>query len=407
MTSDVIDKNPDVRNREKEVSSSLINTNKVGVEPTEEIANNRMESKLVENQVEKIPTNKEINYYSILSNFYQKHNPTKVGEVEKTLNKYKGNEVALFQKLSKKYNSLNPLDSTMATPPQEPVTSSISGLTNSPFNSTPQKPSSFGSNPSMMNSSGSFPTSSPFGMKANQDMGTPSVFANIGSPSFTQPKSVSPSPFGASSGPPPSESTSSFFQNNSTFNQSISQGIPVKSVTFGGKTPREILTAFYQKYNPTKVSEVDKLLNKYNGNEEQMFRNLAKKYNVDPSIFGLGTSMPCPSPSFGSSITSTATPFGQPSSFGANAPTSIGAVSNAQSGFGSISQSNQSSTGFGSFNSQTNASSGFGTQGVFSSPSASEAFGNMGGGLQSFGSANVTSPQGSFGSSTPFGAARR
>ena len=303
-----------------------------------------------------------------------------------------GNEVALFQKLSKKYNSLNPLDSTMATPPQEPVTSSISGLTNSPFNSTPQKPSSFGSNPSMMNSSGSFPTSSPFGMKANQDMGTPSVFAKIRSPSFTQPKSVSPSPFGASSGPPPSESTSSFFQNNSTFNQSISQGIPVKSVTFGGKTPREILTAFYQKYNPTKVSVVDKLLNKYNGNEEQMFRNLAKKYNVDPSIFGLG---------------STATPFGQPSSFGSNAPTSIGAVFNAQSGFGSISKSNQSSTGSGSFNSKTNASSGFGTQGVFSSPSASEAFGNMGGGLQSFGSTNVTSPQFSFGSSTTFGAARR
>merc|ERR1712238_529739 len=141
------------------------------------------------------------------------------------------------------------------------------------------------------------------------DMGTPSVFAKIRSPSFTQPKSVSPYPFGASSGFPPSESTSSFIQNNSTFNQSISQGIPVKSVTFGGKNPREILTAFYQEYNPTKVSEVDKLLNKYNGNEEQMFRNLAKKYNVDPSIFGPGTSMPRPSPSFGSSITSTATPF--------------------------------------------------------------------------------------------------
>ena len=100
MKSDVIDKNTDVSNREKKVSFSLINTNKVGVEPTEQIANNRMESKLVENQVEKIPTNKEINYYSILSNFYQKHNPTKVGEVEKTLNKYKVSSINFSLKLS-------------------------------------------------------------------------------------------------------------------------------------------------------------------------------------------------------------------------------------------------------------------------------------------------------------------
>jgi hypothetical protein len=46
---------------------------------------------------------------------------------------------------------------------------------------------------------------------------------------------------------------------------------------FNGRPPRDLLLQFYQEKNPSKVSEVDKVLEKYRGNEETLFRNLAKK----------------------------------------------------------------------------------------------------------------------------------
>jgi len=61
----------------------------------------------------------------------------------------------------------------------------------------------------------------------------------------------------------------------------------VDSKLFAGKTAREMLTEFYERNNPQKVNDVEKLLNKYKGNEEQMFRNLALKYNLKPTEFGL------------------------------------------------------------------------------------------------------------------------
>jgi hypothetical protein len=50
---------------------------------------------------------------------------------------------------------------------------------------------------------------------------------------------------------------------------------------------KERLMEFYKKYNPTKVDEVESLLEKYSGQETELFSRLAKKYNVDPSTFGL------------------------------------------------------------------------------------------------------------------------
>jgi hypothetical protein len=55
---------------------------------------------------------------------------------------------------------------------------------------------------------------------------------------------------------------------------------------------RDMLLEFYQTHNPTKVNEIDKVLAKYAGKEELMFRTLAEKYNVDPSIFGLAKQAP-------------------------------------------------------------------------------------------------------------------
>lgn len=47
---------------------------------------------------------------------------------------------------------------------------------------------------------------------------------------------------------------------------------------------RKLLVPFYKKHNPSKLGEVDKLLDKYKGNEEQMLRNVAYKYQVDATV---------------------------------------------------------------------------------------------------------------------------
>ena len=52
---------------------------------------------------------------------------------------------------------------------------------------------------------------------------------------------------------------------------------------------RDKLQEFYQTYNPKKLTEIDKVLEMYAGKGEQLFLNLAKKYNVHPSIFGIAT----------------------------------------------------------------------------------------------------------------------
>ncbi|CAM9514950.1 unnamed protein product [Pylaiella littoralis] len=45
--------------------------------------------------------------------------------------------------------------------------------------------------------------------------------------------------------------------------------------------PRASLTKFYQKHNPTKMRDVDKLMKKYKGRYAEMFQRLDAKYNTD------------------------------------------------------------------------------------------------------------------------------
>jgi density-regulated protein DRP1 len=47
-------------------------------------------------------------------------------------------------------------------------------------------------------------------------------------------------------------------------------------------TTKERLTAFYEKYQSDKVSEVPNLLEKYAGNEDKLFLALVKKYGAEP-----------------------------------------------------------------------------------------------------------------------------
>lgn len=160
-----------------------------------------------------------------------------------------------------------------------------------------------------------------------------------------------------------------------------------------------MLTSFYQQKNPSKVAEVDKLLAKYQGKEEQMFRNLAKKYMLDPSVFGLPSapptgafgSPPAPGPtSFGqaSTLGGGASPFGQSAGFGQSK--GFGGVSSGQT-FGSGISSGAGGSTFGSLAQSSNPSPFGASTGGFGSPAP--AF-------------NASSPMG-FGGGSPFGAPRR
>ena len=245
-----------------------------------------------------------------------------------------------------------------APPPFGTSNPAIGSATQSPFGGAPAAPFS-----SSMNSS------TPFG-SSSQGLGNPtaSPFGQSAPPASPFGQNAQPvaSPFGTATAP--------------SFGSTA-----VGGATFGGKTAREILFAFYQQRNPSKISEVDKLLTKYAGKEEQLLRNLAKKYNLDPSLFGLSAA---PTSAFGAS-----SPIGQSGAFGQAAPTPAGggfggvAPSSGFTSFGQTSQTNPG--GFGTLSSGN--STGFGS----STPApAGNSFGNNTG----FGASPAA---------TPFGAARR
>ncbi len=338
-----------------------------------------------------------IDYKSVLTQFYTNHNASKVGEVAKTLQKYRGHEKELFAKLAKKYNVQNPLEQTStpstfgASPASSPLPSGTFGTplaaptaspfvatnlststTKSPFGSAPTSASTpFGGSTS---SSGPFSGTTPtlgFGQTTTSPFGQQSK--SIATTPFGQAPTPAATPFGQS--PTPAAPGVSPFGGGTSAASSAAK-------TFGGKTAREILTAFYQQRNPSKLSEIDKLLAKYAGKEESLLRNLAKKYNLDPSYFGLSAASQVPAtPGFGS-----ASALGQPAQFGQ--ASSMG----GSGGFGSFAAA--PSTGFGSFaqSAQASSSTGFGAA---TTPSPG-GFGSMGGAAGFGGS-----------SSTPFGSARR
>ena len=167
-----------------------------------------------------------------------------------------------------------------------------------------------------------------------------------------------------------------------------------------------MLSSFYREKNPGKLAEVDKLLAKYNGNEEQMFRNLAKKYQLDPSVFGVSAGPPPATGGFGSPQ---AAGFGQQSTLGGG-PSPFG---QSASGFGQTPSQpfgggpSAGSTPSHTFGSDANSSFGgasFGSLAHAPSPSpfGGAPTGGFGAPQQGFGA-----PAGGFSSPTPFGAPRR
>jgi Ca2+-binding EF-hand superfamily protein len=401
-------------------------------------------------------------YESILTSFYQKHNPTKIGEVKKTLEKFQGRESVLFEKLANKYKVPNPLEGTAKTaatggssalsgfgnlgsnsaPSAQPHSSGFGtttglasspspfasssgttsqqnpGVASSPFGSSASTSSSFGTtigkNPTPTSNTGMFssnpggfqqaPAQSPFGSSTpstnTSAFGISPSATNITAPSqspFGGGNVASSSPFGAAATTTGGLSSASPFGGTTT---PAPFGAPSPSPMqsnsqqmFNGRTARDLLLQFYQEKNPSKVAEVDKLLTKYRGNEEQMFRNLAKKYQLDCSVFGISSS--APNPGFGSPTVANPA-FGQASAMG-----------------GGSSPFGQSPGGFGQ------PSSIGGGSGMSGSSPVGHSFGSGStagfGGSSNFGSLAQTSPSPFGGQSSnapvfgspPFGAARR
>lgn len=344
-------------------------------------------------------------YDKILTDFYQKHNPAKVSEVSSNLAKYKGKEAEMFSKLAQKYNTKNPLEIDTS---QEVAQSSgtLGG-----FAST--RPGASKS-PSPFTPFTATQTSSPFGSKMDGDK-VKSSFSSLGAQASPTLGNASNSPFSLSSRTAPAApfggagfsnnsfgSTSApgagslFGQGSTTFSSSPLGSTRTSTVTsgpsnakFGGQRPRDILLSFYQTHNPSKLGEVDKTLAKYAGKEELMFLNLARKYNVDPAMFGVhaSTASAAPAAGFGCSTAPTlgsqtfpGSGFGT-ASFGS--PTLLGGGTSGSSGTGG-----SSTTGFGGF-----------------SVSSGATFGSLAAGNASPFSGAPSAPFG--GASTPFGAARR
>ena len=252
----------------------------------------------------------ENKYNRLLTEFYEKHNPQKVNEVSKTLEKYKGREEELFNKLAHKYSTANPL----ASPPEAasssmPTSFGFGGMTaslgvsKSPFG---------GENKSPFSSSGAATTASATSTSAfGGGAGDKSPFSSTTTPgpapamspfSSTSGNATfgmgtsgsSPSPFGAPASATPFSSSAATFGAGSTFGQGPAAA--PAAVKFGGRNPRDILVSFYQQHNPSKLNDIDKVLTKYAGKEEQLFLNLAKKYNLDPAMFGVSAPQPAAAP---------------------------------------------------------------------------------------------------------------
>ncbi|DAZ96744.1 TPA: hypothetical protein N0F65_012321 [Lagenidium giganteum] len=345
-------------------------------------------------------------YRKRLVEFYQKHNPAKLSEVDATLAKYKGKEDKLFHNLAVKYKT-GEAGTTTAPPSGSLFTSSPKpNPSASPFGN----PSSFASigSPAQQKPAG---TASAFGA-ANPGASPFGTSAFGGSPS-SAPSTSTGFGFGNPSSTPAFGSTGATAGNTSAFG-GFQQNAPAApafgapsafgtaaggfGAATGTENHRERLVKFYQQFNPDKLKDVDSTLEKYKGNEQRLFAMLEQKYLKKPaapaaggiggaSAFGGGFGATAPlgnaapafgsasalggtsAPAFGSSsaLGSTAAPFGTPSRLGG-----------ASGGFGAFSSpapaagASTPGTGFGAFSSQ---GASFGS----AAPSGGSGFGSFGG----------------------------
>eukprot|EP00931_Biecheleriopsis_adriatica_P102925 TRINITY_DN7782_c0_g1_i1.p1 TRINITY_DN7782_c0_g1~~TRINITY_DN7782_c0_g1_i1.p1 ORF type:complete len:2353 (-),score=629.77 TRINITY_DN7782_c0_g1_i1:22-7080(-) len=256
-------------------------------------------------------------YKDRMVKIYQQHNPSKVGEIDTLMGKYVGQEHTMYLKICKKYN----------VPPEPEIKaggapSSGGGL----FGSAPsgvamgggfgmQSSGGFGGMQSSGSSSpfggaaqgglfGGGASSSGFGGASSSGFGASSSGGGLfggaassggfGGGGFGAPATAgafgapaSSSPFGAPAG-------GSFGAPASGGGLFGGGGMPAAS-PFGASTAapaggsealvnevRQKVTQIYQQFNPTKLGEVESLLAKYRGKEQELYLKVCKKYNVNP-----------------------------------------------------------------------------------------------------------------------------
>ncbi|CAH0482672.1 unnamed protein product [Peronospora belbahrii] len=292
-------------------------------------------------------------YKALLETFYKVHNPSNAdaGVIEKALTAYKGREEDLFAQLFSTY-----------------VPHSTPDAVKKYINGGPVPPKSESVAAGSKSSAPVAAAKSPFGDSATAQL----------------------SPFGASSsafglGPTASKSINFGGFGSTT---TISSSTPSTTTTPFGKSAvdyRQKLVEFYQKHNPGKLSSVDSTLQKYKGNEEKLFQNLAAKYKVNDAHGGV--TVPPASPAVQPATpNAAASPFARlvsvqqslsqqhlrlaqlrppaSSPFGAASQTSSGFSSAGRSGFGSGFQSTSVTTpAFGAPSSFGATASGFGASG--------------------------------------------
>lgn len=309
----------------------------------------------------------------------------------------------------------------------QPAFGSVSATTSSPFSAIPK-----------LGGSSSAPSPSPFAPSSSIPFGSHAGSLSSKSPFGSQAGGQSSaSPFGSQPDPGLSSTTpfgtESFTPFGSPGPSTIQSGVQPQQL-FNGKPARELLIQFYQEMNPSKLSKVDEVLQKYKGKEEDMFRKIAhqvssflhsaaldlatscldalkhvfrpfgSQYKVDPSKFGLSNAAPAsfgpttPVPAFGqsSSIGGVSSPFsqggrgfGQPSALGGGTANSFASAgSSGGPTFGSGASAGFGAASFGSL-AQSSPS-------TFGAPSIGFVGGAAGG---------LGSPTTGFGS--PFGAPRR
>jgi hypothetical protein len=196
-------------------------------------------------------------YKARLTAFYAKYNPEKISSVDKTLAAYAGREEEMFTALVTKYGPEPPAGSAPQSPAAAPPTSSAFGAS--------QSSSAF------FNSSGSDYRSrlTSFYEKYNPEKissvdKTLAAYAGREEEMFTA--------LVTKYGPEPAPASS----------MNLANAAPAQE-RGAAPTFKSRLIAFYEKYNPEKISSVDKTLAAYAGREEEMFTALVTKYGPEPT----------------------------------------------------------------------------------------------------------------------------
>ncbi|KAF0711833.1 Aste57867_5091 [Aphanomyces stellatus] len=359
-----------------------------------------------------------VNFTDRIKSFYATYAPGKdTAAAEKLIVKNKGKEEEVFQKLLAKYVSdkatLEHAKQYIATGVvPEAIKNGTPSASATVATTTPATVPAFGAKPP----TAPVAAASPFGAfgttAAPPTAAKPSPFgaatppAAAASPFGTAaPVAAAASPFG-SAAPAAAAAASPFASTTPAWGSSSAQPAAAfgASPAFGGVDYRAKVVEFYKQHNPDKLSEVDTVLAKYKGKEEELLQKLEAKYNK-PKATGFGAQSPfgaAAAPAFGS----TPSPFGaSPSAFGGNAAASPFGAAAAAPAFGS----NPSPFGAAP---PAAAAGGFGSASPFGAPPASQvpAFGSTTGfssttAAPAFGSTTQLGGFGGLGASAPtFGA---